>query len=320
MGVLQRGAAGHHDRAGGGRREAGGGEAIPDGAARELLHHDEAEALALDVVEDRDDVRVGQAGQGARLGGEALAHLGLRRERRRQLLDGDAAVEAPVATEVDDAHAAAPDLALDVVVGDRLGDPPHVGDLGGPAAHDQEPTSTRVTRRSAWASVSWWPVTTARNTRRSMARSTRSVVGDHGRLPGDVAEERDLAEAARRLLEVVRLVGDDDLGPARLDHVEEVAGVALLEHDLAGRRPRRPWRCRASRSIDRSGSGANSSTDRISVEALGREGDRVDPAERGDGQEGEGPDARADDEEAGAQADRVDEQRHGERAERPCRR
>ena len=36
--------------------------------------------------------------------------------------------------------------------------------------------SIRVIIRSAWASVSPWPVTTWRNTRRSMARSTRSVV------------------------------------------------------------------------------------------------------------------------------------------------
>ena len=116
----------------------------------------------------------------------------------------------------------------------------------------QEPTSTLVTKRSAWASVSWWPVTTARKTRRSMARSTRSVVGDDGRLPRDVAQERDLAEAAAALLERGEVVGDDDLGPARLDHVEEVAGVALLEHDLAGRDLDHRARCApAARSIAR---------------------------------------------------------------------
>ena len=69
---------------------------------------------------DRDDVRMREPGGRARLAQESLARLGGAREVRRQHLDGDVAVELHVAREVDDAHAAAAELALEgVLAGER---------------------------------------------------------------------------------------------------------------------------------------------------------------------------------------------------------
>ena len=60
---------------------------------------------------------------GSRFAKKPLAHDGIRREMRRERLDRDATIEPHVAREVDDAHAAAADLALDVVLaGERGGE------------------------------------------------------------------------------------------------------------------------------------------------------------------------------------------------------
>ena len=69
----------------------------------------------LDVVVDRDDVGVLEGGQHARLGHEPGAHRGIGPEQRRELLDGDVAVELAVAGSEHDTPAAASELALDLV-------------------------------------------------------------------------------------------------------------------------------------------------------------------------------------------------------------
>ena len=69
------------------------------------------------------DVRMRQRAGGARLAQKALAHDWVGGEVRRQRLDRDEPVELDVAREVDDAHAAAADLALELVLaGERVGE------------------------------------------------------------------------------------------------------------------------------------------------------------------------------------------------------
>src|SRR5215211_7336310 len=69
---------------------------------------------ALPIL-DGDDVRVREAGGGARLPQEAVAEPDLRRELRREHLERDGTVQPQVAREVHGAHPAAPELALDGV-------------------------------------------------------------------------------------------------------------------------------------------------------------------------------------------------------------
>jgi hypothetical protein len=57
-----------------------------------------------------------QPGGGARFPKKTLADLGDPGQRIGQDLDGDGAIELDVESEVDDAHAAAPDLALQLEV------------------------------------------------------------------------------------------------------------------------------------------------------------------------------------------------------------
>jgi hypothetical protein len=70
---------------------------------------------------DRDDARVRQMRGCARLAQEPLAHVGISGEVGRQGLDRDGTVEVPISPEKDDAHAAATDLALDVVLPGKSG-------------------------------------------------------------------------------------------------------------------------------------------------------------------------------------------------------
>ena len=76
------------------------------------------EHLAADFVGamNRDDVRMRQPRGRPRLAQEALANVGSSGEMRRQRLDRDHPVEPQVARQVHDAHAAAADLALDLVL------------------------------------------------------------------------------------------------------------------------------------------------------------------------------------------------------------
>jgi hypothetical protein len=120
--MLQCGAAGEGDGARGRRREPDRREPLPDRPARELLHDDQAQRAALDVVVHRHDVRVGERRQGPGLGGEAVPDVGLAGERLRQFLDRDGAAQAAVVRAEHNAHAAAAELALDFVIRKRLRD------------------------------------------------------------------------------------------------------------------------------------------------------------------------------------------------------
>jgi hypothetical protein len=91
-------------------------------AARQPLHHEQAQTLALDEVVDLDDVRVVERGEQPALGQEARPHLEVRRERVRELLDRDVATELAVAPGEDDAPSAAAELLADVVAGQRRDD------------------------------------------------------------------------------------------------------------------------------------------------------------------------------------------------------
>ena len=77
--------------------------------------------------------------------------IGVVGEVRRQRLDRDAAVEAKVAREVDDAHAAAADLALQLVLsGERVGEPREVVGLCGRQGcrHGADAITGRLASRS----------------------------------------------------------------------------------------------------------------------------------------------------------------------------
>ena len=105
-----------HARRVGGRQRAARAESLAERLALHVAHDEEDEAARLADAMDRDDVRMREAGGRARLAQEPLARLGGAREVRRQHLDGDVAVELHVAREVDDAHAAAAELALEGVL------------------------------------------------------------------------------------------------------------------------------------------------------------------------------------------------------------
>ena len=88
-----------------------GGEVVPVDEA----HRDEERPVLLARLVDGDDVGVLEGGRHARLALEALAELRVGRELGHDDLERHTAAQATVDREVDHAHAAAPDLALDVV-------------------------------------------------------------------------------------------------------------------------------------------------------------------------------------------------------------
>ena len=89
-------------------------------AALDVLHRDVRRAVVLEVVVDRDDVRVAQRAGDARLAQEALGERRVGRVERAELLERDEAVEVGLAGEVHHRHAAAADLAEDLVAADCL--------------------------------------------------------------------------------------------------------------------------------------------------------------------------------------------------------
>ena len=103
--------------------------------AADELHRDERPALEDAELVDRDDVRMREAAGGAGLALEALAHL-LVVEALAQELDRDGAIERGIAGEIDVAHPAALDEALDGVLADDLG---------------QYGRQARLSARMAWA-------------------------------------------------------------------------------------------------------------------------------------------------------------------------
>ena len=84
--------------------------------ARDVRHHEEDDALRLVDGVDVDDVRMVELRRGLRLAQEARLDLAAERELGRQDLDRDRALQPPVFRAIDDAHAAAPDLAVQLVV------------------------------------------------------------------------------------------------------------------------------------------------------------------------------------------------------------
>src|SRR5262245_2639617 len=102
-----------------------------DGAAREPV----LERLALHELEDEEagpvlrlleavdgaDIRMVERGEEPGLGLEAAKRAFVARELVRQPLDRDGALELGVEAEVDDAHAPAPELALDGIATDASG-------------------------------------------------------------------------------------------------------------------------------------------------------------------------------------------------------
>src|SRR5205814_32307 len=79
---------------------------VAEAAAGEVLHDSKGQAFVRAHVRDLDDVRVGQADQGADLAGEAAGELRVVEHGPAGHLDDDVAVEVAVAGPVDGAHAA----------------------------------------------------------------------------------------------------------------------------------------------------------------------------------------------------------------------
>jgi hypothetical protein len=79
-------------------------------------HHEEWASAELVGAMDWNNVLMREAPRGTRLAKKALGDDVIGCEMRRKRLDGDVPIEAQIAGEVDDAHAAATDLTLQVVL------------------------------------------------------------------------------------------------------------------------------------------------------------------------------------------------------------
>jgi len=118
-------------------------------------------ALLLAGGVDGDDVRVAEAGEGLDLALEAGPGVGARLAPGVEELEGDEAVEAGVAGPVDDAHAAAGELAFDRVGADR----PHGARVAAADAPGQaQPGAPGIPRwrirAPVWATGLLFPTTT----------------------------------------------------------------------------------------------------------------------------------------------------------------
>src|SRR5712692_9495030 len=103
-------------------REGLGGDAVLQRLPFQKLHDDEGPAFIFADVVDGADVGVVEGGGGARFALEALERLAIARKLLGQKLQGDAAAEARVFGLVNHAHAAAPELLNDAIVGNGLAD------------------------------------------------------------------------------------------------------------------------------------------------------------------------------------------------------
>src|SRR5205823_2748006 len=121
--AVQGGGGGEYRRAGGLGCQPVGREAIPKGAARQLLHDEKAHAVGLDVVVDGHDVGMIERGENAGLGEEPRLDVWIGPERWRQLLDGDGPAQLAMTALQDDAEASASQLGSDVVGRKRGGEP-----------------------------------------------------------------------------------------------------------------------------------------------------------------------------------------------------
>src|SRR5437879_3478682 len=123
MSAVQRGGGGEDRRARRLWRQPVGGEAIPQRAARELLHDQQAQPVRFDIVVDRNDMRVIERGQDPSLSEEPRLDFRIRAERSRQLLDGDRPAELAVAPLEHDAEPATSELGSDLIGRKRGGQP-----------------------------------------------------------------------------------------------------------------------------------------------------------------------------------------------------
>ena len=118
------------------RQRPAGAEPLAQCLALHVAHDEKNEATRLADAMDRDDVRVREPGRHARLAQEPLPRRRCAREVRGQDLDGDVAIQLHVAREVNHAHAAAAELALEGVLAGQRG--LQIEELGGRLRHDVE--------------------------------------------------------------------------------------------------------------------------------------------------------------------------------------
>ena len=122
-----------HARGFGGRQGTAGTQPLAQRLAVDVAHDEEDEAIRLADAMNGDDVRVRESRGHARLAEESFARCRGAGEVRREHLDGHVAIELHVAREVDDAHAAAAELALERVLAGQGG--LQVEELGGVMGH-----------------------------------------------------------------------------------------------------------------------------------------------------------------------------------------
>jgi hypothetical protein len=93
-----------------------------EAGAVDVAHGDVEHPVFLARVVDRHDVRVFQRCGHPRFAAEAQLELLVRREGRREHLEGHLSPE-PILGEIDHAHSAAPEQALDPEAGEGRADP-----------------------------------------------------------------------------------------------------------------------------------------------------------------------------------------------------
>ena len=96
----------------GGRHRSAPPHPLRQSLALDVRHREEHEFADLFDGVNRNDVGVGELGRGACLTQELLSQSGIRCLRGRQQLDRHGAVKAYFPRQVHDAHAPAPQLAL----------------------------------------------------------------------------------------------------------------------------------------------------------------------------------------------------------------
>ena len=90
-------------------------------SAAHEVHHEEEKSFALEHAVHGPDVRMLETRAGFRFAAEAIDHVRVRREHRRHDFERDFTVEADVVGQEDGGHAAASELADDLVLADRRG-------------------------------------------------------------------------------------------------------------------------------------------------------------------------------------------------------
>ena len=100
------------------------GQLVIDGAALDVLHHEEVEAVGLADVDGLHDVIVVEARRGPPFAVEALDELRVLAEAAREDFDCHNTVEADLPGAVDDGHRARPALVEQLVAGNLLGRAP----------------------------------------------------------------------------------------------------------------------------------------------------------------------------------------------------